>query len=43
MAKAKLPKGLVKSAVKFFAALLVYENFVAPAAGKAIAKIKGAK
>ena len=39
--KAKQLKGLVKPAIKFFAALLVYENFVAPAAGKVIVKSKG--
>lgn len=41
--KAKLPKGMLGQALRLFAALLVYENIVAPAASKVIAKTKGAK
>jgi len=41
--KANVPKGAIKTALKFFAALLVYEHVVAPVAGKAIVKIKPAK
>ena len=37
----KLPKGAIKTALTLFATLLVYENVVAPAAGKIIAKAKG--
>ena len=39
--KKVLPKGIVKKAIQFFAALYVYERVVAPTADRVIAKAKG--